>query len=172
MNHGLINYLGHVVHTIIVWFLFFCIVVRPEMTVPNVQFVVNQTDPVTFVCTATGIPAPTIQWYIGSMLVNGTNSRITVNDTVFSMPVGDVASVGSSLTIDSTLGSDSGTYRCVATNNLINIDDMEIGIDEENVTLFVQGKPCAYSDAERSALVRSNSILGYMLIINTDDSQC
>ena len=101
---------------------------------------VNQTNPVTFVCTATGIPAPTIQWYRGSMLLNGTNSRITVNDTASSMPVGDVASVGSSLTIDSTLGSDSGTYRCVATNNLINIDDMEIGSDEENVTLFVQGK--------------------------------
>ena len=68
------------------------------------------------------------------------NSRITINDTVFSMPFGDVASVGSSLSIDSTLGSDSGTYRCVATNNLINMNDMEIGIDEENITLFVQGK--------------------------------
>ena len=73
------------------------------------------------------------------MLLNGTNSRITINDTVFSMPFGDVASVGSSLSIDSTLGSDSGTYRCVATNNLINMNDMEIGIDEENVTLVVQG---------------------------------
>ena len=78
------------------------------------------------------------------MLLNGTNSRITIN-TVLSMPFGDVASVGSSLSIDSTLGSDSGTYRCVATNNLIDMNDMEIGIDEENVTLFVQGTFSAYS---------------------------
>ena len=99
----------------------------------------------TFVCAATGIPAPTIQWYRGNLLLSGTDSRITINDTVSSMPFGDVAYVGSSLSIDSTLGSDSGTYRCVATNNLININDMEIGIDEENVTLFVQGKLSAYS---------------------------
>ena len=78
------------------------------------------------------------------MLLNGTNSRITIN-TVLSMPFGDVAFVGSSLSIDSTLGSDSGTYRCVATNNLIDMNDMEIGIDEENVTLFVQGMFSAYS---------------------------
>ena len=119
----------------------FSIIVRPEITslAPGGRFVINQTNPVTFVCAATGIPAPTIQWYRGNLLLNGTNSRITINDTVSSMPFGDVASVGSSLSIDSTLGSDSGTYRCVATNNLINMNDMEIGIDEENVTLFVQG---------------------------------
>ena len=119
-------------------YICFSIIVCPEITslVPGGWFVVNQTSSVTFVCAATGIPAPTIQWYRGNMLLNGTNSRITINDTVFSMPFGDVASVGSSLSIDSTLGSDSGTYRCMATNNL---NDMEIGIDEENVALFVQG---------------------------------
>ena len=123
-------------------FLVFIIIVRPEITslAPGGRFVINQSDPVTFVCVATGIPAPTIQWYRGNMLLSGTNSRITINDTVSSMPFGDVASVGSSLSIDSTRGSDSGTYRCVATNNLININDIEIGIDEDNITLFVQGK--------------------------------
>ena len=132
---------------------FSIIIVCPEISslAPGGRFAINQTNPVTFVCAATGIPAPTIQWYRGNMLLSGTDSRITINDTVFSMPFGDVASVGSSLSIDSTLGSDSGTYRCVATNNLINIDDMEIGIDEENVTLIVQGTfSTAYTQAYNS----------------------
>ena len=53
-------------------------------------YVVNETLAVTFMCNATGIPPPTIQWYRDQTLLNGTigsdfndtdlNSRVIVDD--------------------------------------------------------------------------------------------
>ena len=110
---------------------------------PAVNLVVNQTDSATFVCTATGLPTPSVQWYRGTLLLDGTgmgiNSRVALNQTMAAGSLGQVDTVTSSLTITDTLGEDSDIYSCVTTNNLLNINVTMEGRDQQNTTLFVQG---------------------------------
>ena len=119
--------------------------VRPLITSlePGDMLVVNQTDSVTFVCTATGLPIPLVQWYRGDLLLNGTggeiNSRVVLNNIITYGSLGQISTVISMITITDTIGGDSDTYSCVASNALINNGLMENGRDQQNVTLFVQG---------------------------------
>ncbi len=119
--------------------------VRPLITSldPGDMLVVNQTNSATFVCTATGLPTPLVQWYRGDLLLNGTgmdiNSRVELNNTMMDGTQGQISTVISIITITDTIGDDSDTYSCVASNVMINIDAMEDGRDQQNVTLFVQG---------------------------------
>ncbi len=110
---------------------------------PRAGLVVNQTDSATFVCTITGLPTPLVQWYRGTILLNGTgmgiNSRVELNQTMIAGSLGQIDTVTSSLTIKDTLGEDSDTYTCVASNDLIHNDVMEEGRAEQNITLFIQG---------------------------------
>ena len=96
----------------------------------------------TFVCSATGIPTPLIQWYQGDLLLNGTglgiNSRVNLTTTVNAMR--ELGSVMSSLTISATMGGDSGTYICVATSVITNYTQTTQGRSDEIVKLFVQGE--------------------------------
>ena len=107
---------------------------------PGQHLVVNQTNPATFNCSATGIPTPLIQWYQGNLLLNGTGlgSRVDMSSTV-NAPFGEVGEVVSMLTISNTMGADSGNYTCVATNELINYTETIVGRDQESIALFVQG---------------------------------
>ena len=68
----------------------------------------NETNPVTFICGATGKPIPTISWYFNNILLNATDHNIT--STV------DGVTVESSLTIFNAQSSDVGTYTCHADN--------------------------------------------------------
>ena len=107
------------------------------------RLVVNQTDSVTFVCSATGIPTPLIQWYQGDLLLNGTgpgiNSRVNLTTTV-NTSLGELSTAISSLTISDTMGGDSGNYTCTATSVLTNYTEMTEGNNIEIIELYVQGK--------------------------------
>ena len=107
------------------------------------MLVINQTDSVTFVCIATGLPTPLVQWYRGDLFLNGTgmdiNSRVELNNTMMDGSLGQISTVISMITITDTIGGDSDTYSCAASNALINNGVMENGIDQQNATLFVQG---------------------------------
>ena len=108
------------------------------------SYVVNKTLAVTFMCNATGIPPPTIQWYRDQTLLSGTmgsdfsgtdlNSRVVVDEPNVESSLGEVSTVSRSLTVINAMDGDTGTYRCVATNEAMN------GIDMENFELFVQRK--------------------------------
>ena len=119
--------------------------VRPLITSlePGEILVVNQTNSATFVCTATGLPTPLVQWYRGDLLLNGTgmniNSRVELNDTMMDGSLGQISTLKSMITITDTIGGDSDTYSCVSSNALINNGVMENGKDQQNVTLLVQG---------------------------------
>ncbi len=64
------------------------------------------------------------------------NSRVELNNTMMEGTLGQISTV---LTITDTIGDDSDTYSCVASNVLINIDAMEDGRDQQDVILFVKG---------------------------------
>ena len=111
---------------------------------PKQRLVVNQTDSVTFECSATGIPTPLIQWYRGDLLIDGTgpgiNSRVNLT-TTFNAPLGGLGTAMSNLTISDTVGGDSGNYICVATNELTNYTEITQRLsDDEIIELFVQSK--------------------------------
>ena len=120
--------------------------VVPEIvfSAPVGGYVVNETFAVTFMCNATGIPPPTIQWYRDQTLLSGTmgsdfndtdlNSRVVVDEPSVQSSLGEVSSISRSLTVMNAMDGDTGTYRCEATNEAMG------GIDMEEFELFVQGK--------------------------------
>ena len=104
------------------------------------MYTVNETDPVTFTCSATGIPPPNITWVRdGVTLDRNVDSRISLSDPSGPETVptagGNISSVSRSLTISSTRDNDSGTYTCVASN-----ENTMTSIVTQNIELFVNGK--------------------------------
>ena len=111
----------------------------PEIIFPNDSFagyIVNVTDPVTFECTTTGIPPPTIQWFRDGVLLS---SRVVLSEpsqtlVPATMGTGMIYQVERTLTFNTT-ASDTDTYTCEASN--INVVQPTTA---QNFTLFVQGK--------------------------------
>ena len=103
-------------------FKFLFSTVIPNITFPldGQLYTINEFNPVVFECTATGIPAPTITWYRGGVLLNG--SRITLSDhsepVAFSTQYGDIFLITRALIFDNTMDSDTGTYTCLADNSV------------------------------------------------------
>ena len=87
---------------------------------PPVDFTyfVNETDSVTFTCSATGIPPPEITWMRSGVVFS--NTRVTVSNPtmpeLYSTDGGNIYLVSRNLTLDNTMDADSGTYTCVASN--------------------------------------------------------
>ena len=117
------------------------IVVNPVITSfapDDGVYVVNETFQVIFICNATGIPAPDIQWLRGSEIhdpaVNSTLAqRLQLSTPTVDEPDRSVSTVTRMLTISNTMESDADMYSCVATNNA------SIGRAQEEFSLFVQG---------------------------------
>ena len=92
--------------------------------VGQMNYTVNETDTVTFECSATGIPPPTITWLRNGRELNDmTDFHVSV-----SIPIeidfrrdndGEtVVLVTRSLDFTNVADSDSGTYICMATNDV------------------------------------------------------
>ena len=103
----------------------FCLIcaVVPSILFPLVNFtyIVNETDPVTFNCSATGIPPPEITWMRnGVLLDDNVDPRISLGNLsdpeVFPTTGGNIYSVSRNLTISNTGDNDSDTYTCVGSN--------------------------------------------------------
>ena len=97
--------------------------VPPNITlsVAGFTYTVNASDPVTFQCTASGIPPPLITFYNSSGLLTSTvDPRVTISDGPITgyITIGDqtVSTASTSLTINGTRDGDSGNYTCVASN--------------------------------------------------------
>ena len=114
----------------------------PNITFPvdGLVYTVNENDPVTFTCSATGIPPPNITWMRnGLALTESVDSHISLGNPSDPETVltggGNISSVSRSLTISSTRDNDSDTYTCVASNR--NTVTPNVTQDFE---LFVNGK--------------------------------
>ncbi len=121
--------------------------VVPEITFPNNSTIyrVNQTFPVTFECSATGIPAPYINWLLNGVRLEDLpayNSRISLSDRSEPLEVetenGTIYSVERTLILSNTMDEDSGNYTCEAFNN--NLWTPAVTQDFE---LFVRGTDSA-----------------------------
>ena len=100
--------------------------------VEQTNYTVNETDSIIFECTATGIPAPEIDFDFGNI-----TARVDVRES--SLPVEVTRSqdretiyqITRTAMINRTMDSDSGVYMCVANN--------EYGMDQESFEFIVQG---------------------------------
>ena len=115
----------------------------PNITFPvddGFTYTVNEGNPVTFTCSATGIPPPDITWIRNGVVLNeSVDSRISLSNPsdpeTVSTPGGNISSVSRSLTISSTRDNDSDNYTCVASNR----NSVTPSVTQ-NFELFVNGK--------------------------------
>ena len=104
-----------------VLFCFICTVVPSILFPPaNFTYVVNETDSVTFMCSATGIPPPEITWMRNGLLLDdNVDPRIILGNPseaeVFPT-TGYIYSVSRNLTISNARDGESDTYTCVVSN--------------------------------------------------------
>ena len=103
-------------------------------------YTVNETDPVTFTCSATGIPPPEITWMRnGVTLDRNVDTRISLSNPSGPETVptagGNISSVSCTLTITNTRDNDADNYTCVASNG----NAMTPSVTQ-NFELFVNGK--------------------------------
>ena len=102
-------------------------------------YTVNETDPATFTCLATGIPPPEITWMRNGAVQNeSVDSRISLGNPsdpeTVPTPGGNIFSISRNLTLNNTMDPDSGTYTCVASNAAANAtQDFELVVQGEKV---------------------------------------
>ena len=81
--------------------------------------VLEERDNLVLNCTASGLPAPTIQWYRGTRLLTEAEDRTTIAPGTPSMDADGLYIVVSTLTISPSGRDDSDTYSCIATNTVL-----------------------------------------------------
>ena len=111
-------------------------ILEPE---ESTTITVDQFISAMFDCSAAGIPPPTISWL--RVYDNGTTEELSggryilldpaQDDTYILEGTGTVSQVNQTLNLSTTFDSDSGTYRCVASN--------AAGSDTQDFELVVQG---------------------------------
>ena len=82
---------------------------KPEITVHPKNETKLEGDNVTFTCKVNGNPVPTISWTRDGSLINNTNNNLTRIS---------LSRDKKQLTITNVNRTDSGKYRCVASNSL------------------------------------------------------
>ena len=115
--------------------------VVPNITFPpdGLEYTVNETDPVTFTCLATGIQPPNITWMRnGVVLDESVDSRISLSNPsdpeTISTAGGNISSVSRSLILSNTRDNDSDTYTCVASNAAANVtQDFDLVVQGEEI---------------------------------------
>ena len=94
------------------WYLIFFFIGKPRIDYfPKSVYTVNETNNITMVCGADGVPRPTITWKMSS---------------------GRIVGEGEEFHIVAASETDDGAYICFAQN--------ELGDDSERLTLQVQSK--------------------------------
>ncbi len=93
----------------------------------------NETDSIIFECTATGIPAPEIDFDCGNITarVDVIGRALSPVEVTRSQDGETVYQVTRTAIINKTMDSDPGVYMCVANN--------DVGMDQESFELTVQG---------------------------------
>ena len=120
--------------------------VPPNIISPVAGFTctVNTSDPVTFQCTASGIPPPLITFYNSyGPLSSDADPRVILSDPITgSVMIGQqtVSTTSRNLTINSTRDKDSGNYTCVAFSNI-----GATFYSNQTFRLFVQCMPPYYA---------------------------
>ena len=105
--------------------------VYPE--VGQMNYTVNESEPVTFECTATGIPAPDIEFNFNMIASRVQTGTLSTPIEVARMYDGEmVYQVTQTAVINSTVDSDFGVYQCTATNDILGRKNTEF-------ELIVQG---------------------------------
>ncbi|CAH3167452.1 unnamed protein product [Pocillopora meandrina] len=100
----------------------------PTITFYQSAFTVNETNNVTMICRAKGVPQPTITWTkIGGDKLDCSGEQCTIRNTS---------------------GKNDGTYRCVARN--------ELGEVSEGITLNVQTRPIIVTSTPTSTQIPGN----------------
>ena len=91
--------------------------VGTSVVLSNAIYTTNETSPITFQCSATGIPIPSISWYRnGSSLTPSSNPRVTVGLSSQQLLSSGLYQVTQTLNITNTTDTDSGNYSCMANN--------------------------------------------------------
>ena len=97
------------------------------------SYITNETTPVTFQCSSTGIPTPSISWYRnGTALTPSSDPLVTVGSPSQQLLSSGLYQVTQTLTITNTADTDSGNYSCMGNNTA--------GTDTALFTLVVQSK--------------------------------
>lgn len=81
--------------------------------------VLEDRDDIVLNCTASGLPAPTIEWYRGTRLLTGAEARTTITPEATVMDADGRYIIDSTLMISPSDRDDSDTYSCVATNTVL-----------------------------------------------------
>ena len=130
--HAVLPSLCMVSITRLCYFTWFSAVI-PSIVSNNSVYTTNETTPVTFQCSSTGIPAPSISWYRnGTALTPSSDPRVTVGSSSQQLLSSGLYQVTQTLTITNTADTDSGNYSCVGSNTA--------GTDTALFTLIVQSK--------------------------------
>ena len=90
----------------------------PSQEVAMTRVTVHQGEPAELPCVASGFPLPTYSWSRDGDVISSTQER--------------VVRAGGNLVFRQTMVSDSGTYTCVARN--------DIGQTSSSVTLSITGR--------------------------------
>ena len=114
--------------------IFLChFAVTPVANSTGTVYVTNETAPVTFQCTSTGIPTPSITWYRnGAALTPSSDPRVSVGSPSQQLVFAGLYQVTQTLTITNTTDTDSGNYSCAGTNT--------VGTDTTQFSLVVQSR--------------------------------
>ena len=162
-----------IICTLIFASVFFWHVVIPEVVFPEEDtstYIVDVTDPVTFVCRARVIPVPIITWNRGGLPLTGTdiesgdannlmfgmedlNSRTIVEPPSLSLvitPGGNVYEAVRNLTVYNTMGIDTGTYTCEADNGVQPNDTQDFELFVQGNSLLLGLLVCYNCNPERS----------------------
>ena len=119
--------------------------INPTLVVPVIEFPEDEFEyevipfqRIIFVCRATGIPAPIVNWYRnGILLSENVDQRISLGTPVQTPPEGPdgMYSVVRLLNFLSTRVGDSNTYTCLASNQ-----NTQMPNATQDFQLFVNGR--------------------------------
>ena len=87
--------------------------VAPRIETPINNKIENQTENVTLICRAVGIPVPDISWYFNGIMINVSDNSSKYMIMSRSL---NITTTENTLTMYNVTSSDVGTYTCNSSN--------------------------------------------------------